>query len=125
VALVLDSGAFIAYERGDQRAEEPLRWAQRNRIPLRTSAAVLAQVWRSGARQARLARALQGVRIDQLDEEVGRRIGQLLAQTGMSDVIDGHLALIARDRDTILTSDVADIGRAVAAAGVRARVVQV
>jgi predicted nucleic acid-binding protein len=79
-----------------------------------TSAAVVAQVWRGGSRQARLARFLTSDLVTEvsLDSEAARRLGSLAATAASRDVVDGHVALIALDRDAlVLTSDPADIAR--------------
>ncbi len=46
-----------AIDRRDRAVAAMLRVAQLARLPVRTSAAVVGQVWRDGARQANLARA--------------------------------------------------------------------
>jgi hypothetical protein len=86
-----------------------LRVAQQARIPVRTSAAAVAQVWRNGARQARLARVLTGVTVAPLDLNIGKRLGALLGATGTSDVVDAHIASLANTGDQILTSDSDDL----------------
>lgn len=111
MTLILDAGALIGIDRGDRTIGALLRVAQRERIPVRTSAAALAQVWRDGARQANLARTLAGVDTLPLDERTARQIGELLARACMNDVVDGHIALLANTHDTVLTSDVPDIRR--------------
>jgi hypothetical protein len=120
MALVLDAGGLIAIDRRDRAVGAMLRIAQQEAIPLKTSAAVLAQVWRAGSRQANLARVLVGVDTAVLDGLTGKRIGELLARTRGSDVVDGHLGLIVQDGDTVLTSDPQDINRVIRAQGVRA-----
>jgi hypothetical protein len=54
-----------------------------------------------------------------------RRAGELLAKTKTADVIDALVAELARDGDTVLTSDPKDIGLLLMAAGTRAAVVAV
>lgn len=50
------------------------------------------------------------VRIDPLAEDVSYRLGLLLAKSGTSDVVDAHVALLARGlRATVLTSDPDDL----------------
>ena len=122
MALVLDAGALIGIDRRDRGLGALLRVAQAQHIPVRTSAAALAQVWRDGARQANLARTLAGVDILPLNRASGRRVGQLLGHAHASDVTDGHVATIANSGDTVLTSDVPDIRRLVTARGIRATV---
>ena len=63
MALVLDAGALIAIERSDRQLRAVLQNAHDRAVPVRTSAAVVGQVWRGGARQAVLARALAGVEV--------------------------------------------------------------
>lgn len=75
----------------------------------RTHGGVVGQVWRGGARQALVARLILGTEIVALDGNLGRRAGTLLARTGTADVIDAAVVLLARDGDTILTSDPGDI----------------
>src|SRR5262249_39048276 len=90
---VLDAGAFVAVEKRDRRIGALLRVLQQRRVPLWTSAAVVAQVWRDGRKQALLAQLLDGVAVRALASGDDRRTGELLARTTTKDVIDGHLAL--------------------------------
>lgn len=109
MALVLDAGALIAIERRDRNVIARLVAAHEAVEPVRTSAAVVAQVWRDGTRQATLARVLRGVEEVGIDSTQAREIGKLLRTTKSSDVIDAAIALIARSGDEILTSDPSDI----------------
>src|SRR5713101_1586723 len=122
MALVLDAGGLIAVDRQDRIIGATLRVAQQERIPVRTSAAVIAQVWRNGSRQANLARVLAGVDISALDRSTGKRVGEVLARSRTSDVVDGHLGFIVSQGDTVFTSDNEDIKRILRARGVRATV---
>lgn len=81
-----------------------------------THAGVLGQVWRGGPRQARLARALDGIDIRPLDKELGRAAGLLLAGCGLSDVVDAAVVAMTADGDEIVTSDGADFTRLAVAA---------
>ena len=113
--VVLDAGAFIALERGSMPVRGYVLLADRGHVALATSAAVVAQVWRGGNRQARLARLLTSSLVTELalDPEASRRIGMLAAAaSGARDVVDGHVAVIALERDgVVLTSDPEDIAR--------------
>lgn len=122
---VLDAGALVAVERRDRRVGALLRVLQQRRVPLWTSAAVLAQVWRDGARQATLARLLQGVGVRPLAMDDGKQAGALLGSTGTDDVVDAHLALLLEAGDRVLTSDSDDVLRLLAARRVRAIVVPI
>jgi hypothetical protein len=121
-ALVFDSGALIALERGDRAVGALLAAAAQDGVAAVTSSACVAQAWREPARQARLARGLAGFREHALDAERGRRVGLLLAHTGGRDVVDAAVAILAQDGDTVLTSDPRDIEGLLAGAGTRARV---
>lgn len=123
--LILDAGALVAVDHRDRAVGAMLRIAQRDRINLVTSAAVVAQVWRDGSTQANLARVLSGCSIDPLDADACRAVGRLLARAGTSDVVDGHVARIAADGDRVLTSDASDLGLLLAAAGTTASIVAI
>jgi predicted nucleic acid-binding protein len=88
--------------------------ADRAKVTLSTSSAVVAQVWRGGSRRARLARFLASDLVTEiaLDRDASRRIGMLAATVGSKDVVDGHVAIIALEHDAlVLTSDPEDIAR--------------
>lgn len=110
--VVFDAGAFIAYERGDRRIREVVALAGRGDVSISTSSGVVAQVWRGGARQARLARLLASGVLEEvpLGPDSSRRIGVLAVATGATDVVDGHLAVMAVELGaTVLTSDPDDL----------------
>ena len=120
MALVLDAGALIAVDRLDRKVGALLRVAQQESLSVRTSAAVIAQVWRSGSLQANLARVLAGIETASLDSVAGRSVGEVLALSSTADVVDGHLGIIVRSGDTVLTSDPKDIKKILNARGVSA-----
>jgi hypothetical protein len=125
VSLVLDAGALLAIDRRDRWVGALLRVAQQERIPVRTSPAVVAQVWRHGARQAQLARVLAGVAVPPLDLDTGKRLGALLGTTGSSDVVDAHVASLARAGDQVLTSDPDDLRNLLDALSVKADLIPI
>lgn len=110
MTLVLDSGSLIALEKNDRVMWRRLKAALlANQVPV-SHGGIVGQVWRGGgARQALLARALDGIDIRPLDEALGRLAGDLLARAGRADVIDAALVLLADDGDDIVTSDPDDI----------------
>jgi hypothetical protein len=122
MALVLDAGGLIAVDRFDRAVGAMLRVAQQEKLPVRTSAAVVAQVWRNGSLQANLARVLAGVDAASLDGATGRSVGEILALSNTADVVDGYLGLVVRSGDSVLTSDVGDIKKILAARKVGATV---
>lgn len=109
--LSLDAGALIALERGDRRIIALLdRSAEGTEVHV--VAGVVAQVWRSGARQARIARLLKApnVVVPPLDEITARAVGEICTRTGHSDVVDVHVVLNARENGhVIVTSDEDDL----------------
>lgn len=112
VGLTLDTGALIAVERADRSALERIELAGRNGHPVTVPAPCLAEAWRGGARAARLARLLEAVDVEALDETLAKGAGLLLGVTGTSDAIDAVVVAGAALRgDAILTSDPDDIGR--------------
>jgi hypothetical protein len=120
---VLDAGVLVAIDRRDRAIGARLRVLQQRATPLRTSAAVVGQVWRDGRKQANLSRVLAGVGVEPLGE--GKQIGELLGQTGSADVVDAHVALLANPGDLVLTSDPGDIRALLQARGVAVRVQRV
>lgn len=105
---MLDAGFLISIDRGERAAQEFLASVQRHETPLCTTHPVVAQVWRRGTRQARLARFLDAVHVHPFDD--GMAVGSILARSGTSDVVDAHLvALAVRLSEPILTGDVADL----------------
>ena len=119
---VLDAGALVAINRRDREVGAQLRVLQRQGTPLRTSAAVVGQVWRDGRKQANLERVLAGVGTEAMGRDDGKRIGELLARAGSADVVDAHVALLVAPADIVLTSDPGDIRTLLQARGVPARV---
>jgi hypothetical protein len=106
--LVLDAGFLISVDRGERSAQEFLTAVLRAGTHLSTTHPVVAQVWRDGARQARLARFLRSVVVLPFHE--GPEVGQLLARANTSDVVDAHLVIVAARRsEPILTGDAQDL----------------
>jgi hypothetical protein len=82
----------------------------RARTPLHNTHPAVAQVWRNGARQERLAAFLKTVTIHPLDD--GKALGQLLALARTTDVVDAHLVIVAAHlHDTILAGDPDDLNQ--------------
>ena len=109
--MIIDAGPFIVDgENLNSRLWALIKRATERGDDLHTTHPVLAQVWRQPARQANLARAVRYFDIHPLDESV--TIGRRLAETGTSDVVDAHLAVVAESLGTfILTGDPDDMSR--------------
>lgn len=122
-ALILDAGAFVAIDRGDRAMHEKVRAALRLGVPVRTNANVVAQVWRDGARQARLAKALHDVTVEPITAKDGYRTGELMGATRTKDVVDATVALLAKSGDRVYTSDVGDLRKLCEATGFKVVVI--
>lgn len=99
-------------ERGERRVRALLQRAVEHQIAISIPAGVVAQAWLGGPRQARVARLLgdPAVTVVALDDLAARAVGLLCGRTGHADVVDVHVALVARQRNaTIVTSDPGDI----------------
>jgi len=97
----LDTGALTALESGSRRMAE-----------LAVPAGVLAQVWRGGGRQARIARLLRAsnTSVVPLDAKLALRVGARCAATRTADIVDVSVAICASDRGhPVITSDPDDI----------------
>lgn len=109
---MLDTGIFIGLENKDQRSVRILNEAHAKGLALVTSAGVVGQVWREDARQVPVAVVLKwpSTQVVDLTHRAARVIGKILAVSGAADVIDAHVALLARERDwPVVTSDVDDL----------------
>lgn len=110
MALTLDAGALIAVDRGDRAVHALLKHETHGGHVTTVPAPVVGQVWRDGARQARLARLLRGCRVEPTTERDARAAGELLGAAGQSDVVDALVVLVAaRSGDEIVTSDPTDL----------------
>lgn len=112
--VTLDAGALIAVERDRRPVEVLLRQARERGERIAVPAGVIAEVWRDGRRQARLARLLADDAVDivALDDRAARAAGQPCGVAGTRDVVDASVAWCARERgDVVLTSDPDDLHR--------------
>jgi hypothetical protein len=111
--LILDAGFLISVDRGERAVQEFLTAALQNRTPLSTTNPVVAQAWRNGARQSRLARFLETVVVHPFDDGVA--VGSILAPSRTTDVVDAHLVAVAlRLAQLILTGEITDLNTLVA-----------
>lgn len=111
-SLVFDTGALIALERRDARIIALAGRVTAGTVTAYVPVGVVAQSWRGSARQQPIARLLRTrtLTIDPLTEDLAFQLGVLLARTGSADVVDAHVALLARRlRAVVVTSDPDDI----------------
>lgn len=123
--VVLDAGALIGIDRNDRRVAGLIELGRRAGAELVTTAPVLGQAWRDGARQALLARSLPMIDVRPVDVDQAKSAGELLASASTSDVVDALVAQLAMPADQILTSDPDDLNQLIAARGVAAIVIPV
>lgn len=108
----LDTGALIALERGSRRMIALIQLAQSEGATLAVPAGVVAQAWRGGARQARVARLLDApiTEVVPLDDLSARLVGVICGQVGVADVVDVSVVVCARERGhAVVTSDPEDL----------------
>ena len=113
-AAVLDTGALIGFERNDRRVVAIVARALDHHDPLLVPAGVVAQTWRDGSRQARLARLLGSplCEVIVLDDRQARASGQLCGVADRTDIVDASVAIATRDRGArVITSDPDDLRR--------------
>ena len=90
--LILDSGAVIAWSRGDARVRALLTRAVELGRDIRIPVAVLAETLRGGPRDAPIHRVRNAVDVFPTVEATSRLAGALLGQTGGTNTVDALVA---------------------------------
>jgi hypothetical protein len=116
--VTYDTGALIAADRDSRELWALHAGYWREEVVPTVPAPVLAQAWRSGARQARLSRLLRMCDVEPMSEDLARRVGVLAGKADHDDIVDVAVVegAIRRD-DAVVTSDAADIAKIAAHAG--------
>src|SRR5215471_1192627 len=112
--LVLDTGALVALDKNDRRLIALLTAAREIGVRLVIPATVLAQAWRGGGRQVRLATLVgdEKTEVVPLNRAWAESVGALCAQHGATDIVDAHVALVsAHARAKVLTTFAEDLRR--------------
>jgi len=110
--VTLDAGALVAVEMGDRRIGVLLRRAIERGTRIIVPAGALAQAWRRGPRQVRLALLLDdpAVVVEGIDAELARAAGELCGLRGTGDVIVASVVLTGRRyHSTVLTGGPVDL----------------
>jgi hypothetical protein len=108
--LVFDAGALIGLERGSEMMIALAEYADKCGDGAVIPASVLGQVWRGGPKAARLAKLLETVGVDTLDESRAREIGVRLGACDRRDVVDAHAVCCAIELEAVIvTSDPGDM----------------
>jgi predicted nucleic acid-binding protein len=111
-AITFDTGALIAIEGRSRRMQALLDEIDRRGWEIAVPAGAVAQAWRGGPRQARIAALLgdERTQIVPLDDPTARAVGLLCGRSGHPDVIDVSVAVCARQHNMhVVTSDPADL----------------
>lgn len=120
-SIVYDTGALLAAERANPDFLALHDELTANRIRPLVPVVVLAQAWRGGP-QARLFRVLKACDIVPDDESIGRAAGTACGASRTSDVVDAIvIAIAARHRSPVVTSDSDDLTRIADAIGIKIR----
>jgi hypothetical protein len=124
--LVYGVGALRAGERRDRPLsalhDECLRAGLVPVVP----AGVLAQAWRGGSGEGPLEMLLAGCRVEPLDEQSARAVGELAAVSAMADLADLSVVECAiRRRAAVVTAEPAHVEHIARAAGTQVRVAEV
>ncbi|MGA9775762.1 MAG: PIN domain nuclease, partial [Candidatus Dormiibacterota bacterium] len=89
---------MIAFERADRLMLRLVELAVEYERVFHVPAGVVAQVWRDGGRQVRLARLIgsSSVEVTPLDLTEAQATGALCGLTDTADIVDSSVALLAR-----------------------------
>jgi hypothetical protein len=131
VTRVLDAGALIQLDRGNQEVLSALKVAFDRGEVVDVPAGVIGQAWRNPDRQVLLSRTLKRCNEVDLNGATARAGGQLCGRATTSDVIDASVALAVAyaqrsgEEVTLLTSDSDELGVLLSVLDTRARIVEV
>lgn len=124
--VTYDTGALVAADWNNRKMWALHAGYLREEVVPMVPAAVLAQAWRGGARQARVAGLLQMCAVEPLSEALAKDVGVLAGKAGHDDVVDVAVVEGAiRRGDVVVTSDAGDVRKIAAAAGVTIWIEQV
>lgn len=108
--LLLDTGALVAWERGDDDVASLLEVTRRAKRSVHVPTVVVAEAWRGGRRSARIAMLLNGSRIEPLVDPIARAAGEALGAVRGATTIDAIVAASARELGVpLVTSDAGDL----------------
>jgi predicted nucleic acid-binding protein len=109
--VMLDTGALIALERGNQAMRRVHRLAVENGFDVVAPTPVIAEWWRRGRREKERARILRTLVLEPPDGYVARLAGIAIGLVS-AGVVDALLMAAASIRnDTVYTSDPSDLER--------------
>jgi hypothetical protein len=120
--VTYDTGALVAAERNSRQIWALHAGYLAEEVIPTVPAAVLAEAWRGGSRQASLSRLLRMCDTEPMSEELARNVGVLAGKSGHDDVVDVSVVEGAvRRGDAVVTSNMTHIRKVADAAGVGLR----
>ena len=120
--VTYDTGALVAAECNSRQIWALHAGYLAEEVIPTVPAAVLAEAWRGGSRQASLSRLLRMCDTEPMSEELARNVGVLAGKSGHEDVVDVSVVEGAvRRGDAVVTSNMTHIRKVADAAGVRLR----
>ena len=120
--VTYDTGALVAAERNSRQIWALHAGYLAEEVIPTVPAAVLAEAWRGGSRQASLSRLLRMCDTEPMSAELARNAGVLAGKSGHDDVVDVSVVEGAvRRGDAVVTSNMTHIRKVADAAGVRLR----
>lgn len=120
--VTYDTGALVAAERNSRQIWALHAGYLAEEVIPTVPAAVLAEAWRGGSRQASLSRLLRMCDTEPMSEELARNVGVLAGKSGHNDVVDVSVVEGAvRRGNAVVTSNMTHIRKVADAAGVRLR----
>ncbi|MBP9112251.1 MAG: PIN domain-containing protein [Polyangiaceae bacterium] len=114
VVLVFDTGALIAFEKGDPKMRALVRAALENNVKVVVPTPVVAQALRDKKRQVALVSLLGGKTTETvpLTLPLAEAAGSLCGSSRTSDIVDATVVLVAKQfQALIVTSDEGDLRR--------------
>lgn len=109
--VMLDTGALIALERGQQAMRKVHRLAMEHGFQIVASTPVIAEWWREGRREKERLQILRTLVLEPPDSYVARLAGVAIGAVA-AGVVDAIVMASASIRgDTVYTSDIPDLER--------------
>lgn len=109
IGITLDTGALIAIEKRDRRMKARLERTRIEGRDITVPAAVVAEWWRGGNRQAQI---LDAFNVEPMSERLAKIAGEALAALPTATIVDAIVMASASLRgDIVYTSDFEDLDR--------------
>jgi hypothetical protein len=121
--VTYDTGALVAAERNNRQMWALHAGYLAEEVIPTVPAAVLAEAWRGGSRQASLSRLLRMCDTEPMSENLAKDVGVLAGKSGHDDIVDVCVVEGAvRRGDAVVTSNTTHIRTIAEAAGATLRI---